>query len=90
MEQVIIMHPNDNIAIVLAPFLSEKSEFTVNGKTICARKEIPFAHKVAIADISKGGQVFKYGEPVGIAIEDIVQGDHVHVHNVISGRHTVK
>ena len=49
-----------------------------------------FAHKVAIKAIPKGGQIVKYGEPVGIATADIAPGEHVHVHNVISGRHTVK
>ena len=53
-------------------------------------EELPFAHKVAIKAIPKGGQIGKYGEPVGIATADIAPGEHVHVHNVVSGRHTVK
>ena len=86
MEHVIMMHAKDNIAIVMAPSLAVGSEFTVGGKTVCAKNELPFAHKVAIKAIPKGGQIVKYGEPVGIA----TAGEHVHVHNVISGRHTVK
>ena len=34
-------------------------------------EELPFAHKVAIKAIPKGGQIVKYGEPVGIATADI-------------------
>ncbi len=90
MEHVIMMHAKDNIAIVMAPSLAVGSEFTVGGKTVCAQNELPFAHKVAIKAIPKGGQIVKYGEPVGIATADIAPGEHVHVHNVISGRHTVK
>ena len=84
MEHVIMMHAKDNIAIVMAP------SFTVGGKMVCAKDELPFAHKVAIKAIPKGGQIVKYGEPVGIATADIAPGEHVHVHNVVSGRHTVK
>ena len=85
MEHAIMMHAKDNIAIVMAPSLAVGSEFTVGGKD-----ELPFAHKVAIKAIPKGGQIVKYGEPVGIATADIAPGEHVHVHNVVSGRHTVK
>ena len=84
MEHVIMMHAKDNIAIVMAPSLAVGSEFTVGGKMVCAKDELPFAHKVAIKAIPKGG------EPVGIATADIAPGEHVHVHNVVSGRHTVK
>ena len=71
MEHVIMMHAKDNIAIVMAPSLAVGSEFTVGGKMVCAKDELPFAHKVAIKAIPKGGQIVKYGEPVGIATADI-------------------
>ena len=67
MEHVIMMHAKDNIAIVMAPSLAVGSEFTVGGKMVCAKDELPFAHKVAIKAIPKGGQIVKYGEPVGIS-----------------------
>ena len=41
---------------------------------VCAKDELPFAHKVAIKAIPKGGQIVKYGEPVGIATADIAPG----------------
>ena len=75
MEHVIMMHAKDNIAIVMAPSLAVGSEFTVGGKMVCAKDELPFAHKVAIKAIPKGGQIVKYGEPVGIATADIAPGD---------------
>ena len=69
-----MMHAKDNIAIVMAPSLAVGSEFTVGGKMVCAKDELPFAHKVAIKAIPKGGQIVKYGEPVGIATADIAPG----------------
>ena len=90
MEKIIVMNASDNVAIVMAASLPKKSRFAVGDLQITAIDEIPFAHKVAIKPIHKGEHIFKYGEPVGIATTDIAPGEHVHIHNVISGRHTVK
>ena len=51
-----------------------------------ARQAVPFGHKVAIVHVPEGGQVIKYGHPIGRARHDIVPGDHVHVHNLASVR----
>lgn len=45
-------------------------------------KRIPFGHKVANKDISKGTNIIKYGYPIGKATCDIAKGEHVHVHNM--------
>lgn len=42
---------------------------------------IPFGHKVAMAPISAGSPVIKYGVVIGRATRDIDCGEHVHVHN---------
>lgn len=39
-------------------------------------------HKYALADIKKGENIIKYGNPIGHATEDIKKGEHVHSHNV--------
>ena len=52
------------------------------GKKIEAREEIPFAHKIALRKISKGGAVIKYGERIGRATRMIRPGEWVHIHNV--------
>ena len=43
---------------------------------------IPIYHKMAVKAISKGENIIKYGELIGIAACDIKPGQHVHVHNV--------
>lgn len=90
MEELVIMDSRDNIAVVMASSLPKGKTVAVNGVSLTAQNDIPFAHKVALRPISKGERIVKYGEPVGIATADIAAGEHVHVHNVISGRHTVK
>ena len=45
-------------------------------------------HKYAAKDIDKGEKIIKYGFQIGIATEDIFEGEHVHTHNmktVLSG-----
>ena len=39
-------------------------------------------HKYALRDIKSGEDIIKYGNPIGHAICDIKQGEHVHTHNV--------
>jgi len=39
-------------------------------------------HKYAIKDIAKGEKIIKYGFPIGIATEDIPNGEHIHSHNM--------
>ena len=45
---------------------------------------IKLGHKVALKDINKGEYVFKYGEIIGKASNDIKKGDWVHSHNLVS------
>jgi hypothetical protein len=56
---------------------------TSHGSTI-ARSDIPFGHKIARTLLKKGAQLLRYGQPIGVATADIVAGDHVHTHNLVS------
>lgn len=76
MNDYIIINENDNVAVVLRPFLKGEE---VNGVTLL--EDIPQAHKVAIKDIKKDEDIIKYGAPIGHATQDIKKGEHVHVHN---------
>ena len=77
MNDYIIIHETDNVAVVLRPF--SKGE-VVAGVTLL--EDIPQAHKVAIKEIKQGENVIKYGCPIGHATKDIHVGEHVHTQNV--------
>ncbi len=86
MARCIVLHQKDNVAVAvdqIAP--GEVADLSIGG---CVRvlDEIPFAHKIAISPITKGDLVFKYGEIIGEATDDIAVGQHVHVHNIRSLR----
>ncbi|MGY4706714.1 UxaA family hydrolase [Candidatus Bipolaricaulota sp. J31] len=83
--RVLRLHPRDNVALALEP-LPPGTEATVGEVTVRLRDPIPYGHKFALYPIPRGGQVIKYGCPIGRATRDISPGEHVHVHNLESGR----
>ena len=50
------------------------------------KDDINLCHKFSLKIIKKGEKIFKYGEVIGIAIDDIKKGKHVHIHNIKSLR----
>ena len=42
---------------------------------------VPVGHKIAIAAMAAGAAVVKFGQPIGLATQNIAAGDHVHSHN---------
>ncbi|MDD2296594.1 MAG: UxaA family hydrolase [Sphaerochaetaceae bacterium] len=53
---------------------------------IISLNDLQLGHKIAIQTIKTGEKVIKYGEIIGYASIDIIAGEHVHTHNVLSGR----
>lgn len=82
MKEFIKIHEGDNVIVALKD-LTPGTEITLeDGKKVIATQEIPAGHKMAIRDIAAGGQVIKYGAPIGNAKETISAGQWVHVHNL--------
>ena len=80
---------NDNVATVLedaAAGTEVPVRFGRETTPVKALEAIPFGFKIALAAISRGSKVLKYGEPIGIASKDIRQGEMVHVHNIEGAR----
>ena len=77
----------DNVATVFSNEVTAGSCIHVrdkkgNREMIEVRADIPFGHKIALEDISRGTRIMKYGECIGAASQDIRKGDYVHVHNL--------
>ncbi len=73
--------PEDNIAVA-ARNLQAGTQFQYNGGTLILSQRIGLGHKIALRLIRKGESIYKYGQIIGFASEDIAPGDLVHVHNV--------
>lgn len=80
MKQIQI-HPMDNVAVALET-IAVGEPISVGGGTVTAAEDIDRGHKIALAEIRRGGQVVKYGCAIGVAFHDISPGSWVHTHNV--------
>jgi altronate hydrolase len=81
LQVAVHLRPEDNVAIA-ARNLPPGGGLQYNGTTIVVGKRIGLGHKIALRDIKKGEAIYKYGQIIGFASEDIPLGSHVHVHNV--------
>lgn len=81
---VIKINPADNVAVAIEPLRAGDS-FCVDGQTVAAKSDVGMGHKVALADIPAGGEVVKYGYPIGRATSEIRTGEAVHAHNLKTG-----
>ena len=54
----------DNVAVALHP-IAKGEQIEAGGQTIEVREEIPQGHKIAVKAIENGGNVVKYGFPIG-------------------------
>ncbi len=86
---VLLLDSRDTVAVALVPLSPGATvSFRRGAETVRVAVEapIPFGHKIAVAPMEAGGPVVKYGEVIGVATRSIRSGEHVHVHNVRSGR----
>ncbi len=81
------INKNDNVVTVI---------MDVNAGEELVGKDVPagirtlsglqMGHKAALKEIPPCWEIIKYGEVIGHAIQNIKPGEHVHVHNIVSGR----
>lgn len=81
----------DNVATIFANGVTAGMDVVVRDKkgsttVIKVLDNVPYGHKIAIADIREGEHIMKYGESIGAATRDIPRGDYVHVHNLMALR----
>lgn len=77
MPDFIHIHPKDNVAVALRA-IPAGTVF----EGIAALTDIPQGHKMALASLSAGEQIVKYGFSIGHATMDVSPGDWVHTHNM--------
>ena len=81
----------DNVATIFANDVTDGTVVEMrdkkgNREQITVKGDVPYGHKIAVADIHIGEQITKYGEEIGIATKEVVKGEYVHVHNLDSMR----
>ena len=91
MPNAVYLSPVDNVVTVTREIPSGGSISWLSNEqehTVTASQTIPLYHKAATAPIPAGSPVYKYGQPIGVALTDIKAGDHVHTHNLASAPDT--
>jgi hypothetical protein len=89
MNTALMMHPEDNVAMVLQPTPAKTTVRIVNQAFLnefLIAQSIDSYHKFSVKVIESGEEIIKYGEVIGIATAAIAKGEHVHTHNVRSIR----
>lgn len=84
-KRALIISGKDNVATALQDIEAGADVAAKLGdevKALKAIEQIPFGFKIALADIAKGQEVYKYGEVIGRASQPIRAGELVHIHNV--------
>lgn len=88
----IVPEPGDGVGVVVAEGVEETHELrgwildTEQTLTLRALDRVPFGHKIALQNFSKGDTILEYGIEIGQAGAGITKGRHVHVHNMTSKR----
>ena len=82
-SRVLIMALDDNVAIAKTD-LAAGTKLQVMGADITLRDSVLTGHKFAFTPVEKGATIVKYGAPIGIATQDIVPGETMHLHNIAS------
>lgn len=72
-NKLLQINPDDNVAIALAG-LKGPGVYRCGDRMVRITEDIGPAHKVALRQIEKGGQVIKYGLPIGKAARDTAWG----------------
>lgn len=89
----LLINEKDSAAVAIAE-LKENSiaSYKVGEevKQINIIQDIPIYHKFAIVDIKAGNLVYKYGQVIGKAFQDIKVGQHIHTHNIAGIREMIE
>ena len=84
--RTLLLHSEKDNVLTCTDTIKKGETLDCAGVTITAANDIPIYHKIANAFVPAGGEVYKYGEVIGIASVDIHPGEHVHIHNLEGAR----
>lgn len=75
------INPADNVVVCLRPF--QKGEvINVDGQSIELLQDVPAGHKVLLTDVQTGGDIIKYGYPIGHVESYVPKGTWINEQNL--------
>ena len=79
----VLLHEADNI-LVCCQAVEAGEKVLIEDQQYQMKNAIDVGHKIARAHLSKGDKIIRYGVSIGSTTSDIVNGGHVHIHNMKS------
>lgn len=89
---VLVLNQKDTVGVVMDDLRAgDVGVYQLADKEVEVKvvQDIPIYHKVALTDMLEGENAYKYGQEIGRVTLDIMAGQHVHSHNLISIREGV-
>jgi (2R)-sulfolactate sulfo-lyase subunit alpha len=89
---LLVHDPKDTVGVVVVEGLEAGTEMLCvvthdnSDFRLVARQAVPIGHKVALRDLKPGDTVLKYGQDIGRIVANVLEGEHVHVHNLKTKR----
>jgi altronate hydrolase len=83
-EGTIRLNGRDNVIVLTKAFAAGTMPA---GDGVALARLVPSGHKIATVDIAAGEPVFKFGQIIGYASQNIGKGEQVHTHNCAMGAH---
>ena len=81
-SNALLIDPCDNVVTLLRAVPAGGSVEWAAAGAVVAHQELPVGHKVAIESVAPGGEIRKYGSPIGTAAEPIAPVYFFHTHNL--------
>ena len=85
-DAVLVLNNADDVAVARRKLLPGEI-LSVGDARIPVLDVIPLGHKIALHDVAEAEPVTKYGYQIGVALQPIKAGQHVHVHNLVFSSH---
>ncbi|MGI9418272.1 MAG: UxaA family hydrolase [Geminicoccaceae bacterium] len=85
----VLLDEADHVATVLRavqPGETVLASSPAGERRVISKDTIPIFHKIAMAALSTGSDILKFGEPIGVLTADVEAGALVHLHNLRSKR----
>ena len=89
---LLVHHKNDNVGVVVVEGLRAGTDMLCvitednSDFQLAAKHDVGIGHKIALADLPKGARAVKYGQDIGIITAAVARGEHLHIHNLKTGR----
>ena len=80
----LVLHQKDNIGLLTTSGGKPGQAVKIPGtkRAVRLKNAVPKGHKIAIKKIQRKDQILKFGQIIGLAKDDILPGEHVHIHNI--------